>query len=1212
MDERTARLIQERLDRVEAVLVSLHGQVSTLSGDVDRLKSLRAVPPPSVARAPVPPPPSPVREIFCPNCLGGNPTNGILCIWCGYSLLSATPPPPPPPTPLKPAIPPPAAERPAAVTILPAPPRARHEVRRVPIPASWKTVLTHARVTVQAPKTSQVATEISLGGFEPTGQAPMKPAAQRAAPAFNFDILGKSEFWLNKVGIGLLLLGLAFFFKYSIDKGWLNEQVRVALGLALGTVLLGFGLATYRERRHFSQVLLGGSIATYYITGYAAYQMLHIVSYELAFGFMAAVTALAFALAIRQDEAILSLIGVAGGLATPFVLENEPTGASGLIVYTCVVLAGASGVYMLRGWRSLLWLAYLGGAAVFAAAYMGTVYLDRGAEADRWALQGGALFGAVAFWAVPVLREWLFKRDPDHWPRPSMMKWAKELEGVVVRHTYLLVIGVPLITLGFSRSIWGSAVDAPTWGWYTLGGAAIYGLVAWLLRRDLPVMAYIHAMMGILLLTLGIVQVLDGSARIFSLAVEGTALHILSRRLSDRGTSVYGHLIWLGTVVWLVRRLAETMADNPGLTNATLTDLAVIVLLGVSSFSVISDASVSWLRHRPAQAPQSPRRPSLERVLFLGAASFVSLSETVVYRNLAHFCVAIWLYAQLSPLSGELPYFMLALLGYALALNIARRWLPALFREADTGYAAHAIFAWAAIQFLAMLRAGHSGELAVFNVNTLACAGFVAAAAITSFIVAPQSYAPAYRIAAHAGVMGLMLRELSVLDTEAYYAGYALLAWAIYLAFMQYLSRRSSDIFTSRAGHVFFLAVITWLGLRFVGNPDPSFAVFSLDSGINLAVIVIAAATSLLVMRRDAARLYRLAAYAGLLGWFWHEFAALPNGSGYTILAWALMAIGVLYLPRSMTLLRRVVDRREVLGASAVGAVTFLAAGTWLGWRLVKQDSVNLPVFNLEALTDLLVIGLAVVACYLSRRRLWAPAYLLGAHLGLMGWFWREYHALPNGSGYVILAWSVLALGVLYLSARAKQWVLSFGGGLLANATLLAAGCWLAWRLFFTDAWATPVLNIAAFTDLLVIACAVAAWYITRRRPWVAAYLLAAHVAFLALIWRELSAMTDGRAYITIVWGAYAIALLVGGLSRGRIIPLIYTGLATLALVVGKLFLVDLREVDPLWRVLLFLGFGGALLMLSYYFQNVIGGKPGSGGPRKPRGFHWPTPPLAH
>jgi uncharacterized membrane protein len=40
--------------------------------------------------------------------------------------------------------------------------------------------------------------------------------------------------------------------------------------------------------------------------------------------------------------------------------------------------------------------------------------------------------------------------------------------------------------------------------------------------------------------------------------------------------------------------------------------------------------------------------------------------------------------------------------------------------------------------------------------------------------------------------------------------------------------------------------------------------------------------------------------------------------------------------------------------------------------------------------------------------------------------------------------------------------------------------------------------------------------------------------------------------------------------------------------VVAKLFLVDLALVDTIWRILLFLGFGGLFLVISYYLQNLM------------------------
>ena len=121
--------------------------------------------------------------------------------------------------------------------------------------------------------------------------------------------LRHTEFWLNKVGIVLFLFGVAFLFKYAIDKQWIDEPARFGAGVLMGSILLALGLRLHASRRHFSQVLVGGAIATYYITGYAAYNIfpdLHI-PYEAVFAFMGAATVLAFAISLWGDDAILSL-----------------------------------------------------------------------------------------------------------------------------------------------------------------------------------------------------------------------------------------------------------------------------------------------------------------------------------------------------------------------------------------------------------------------------------------------------------------------------------------------------------------------------------------------------------------------------------------------------------------------------------------------------------------------------------------------------------------------------------------------------------------------------------------------------------------------------------------------------------------------------------------------------------------------------------------
>jgi uncharacterized membrane protein len=46
--------------------------------------------------------------------------------------------------------------------------------------------------------------------------------------------------------------------------------------------------------------------------------------------------------------------------------------------------------------------------------------------------------------------------------------------------------------------------------------------------------------------------------------------------------------------------------------------------------------------------------------------------------------------------------------------------------------------------------------------------------------------------------------------------------------------------------------------------------------------------------------------------------------------------------------------------------------------------------------------------------------------------------------------------------------------------------------------------------------------------------------------------------------------------------------LATLFLAVGKLVLHDMSQVEPIWRILLFLSFGAVFLAISYYFTDLL------------------------
>jgi len=79
--------------------------------------------------------------------------------------------------------------------------------------------------------------------------------------------------------------------------------------------------------------------------------------------------------------------------------------------------------------------------------------------------------------------------------------------------------------------------------------------------------------------------------------------------------------------------------------------------------------------------------------------------------------------------------------------------------------------------------------------------------------------------------------------------------------------------------------------------------------------------------------------------------------------------------------------------------------------------------------------------------------------------------------------------------------------------------------------------------------------------------------------WRFLAQM-----YISVLWAVYATALMVIGFWR-RIRPLRYLALGIFVLLLGKIFLVDTRELETIYRIAGFLATGLALVGVSYLYQ---------------------------
>ncbi|HUP87914.1 MAG TPA: DUF2339 domain-containing protein [Longimicrobiales bacterium] len=105
----------------------------------------------------------------------------------------------------------------------------------------------------------------------------------------------------------------------------------------------------------------------------------------------------------------------------------------------------------------------------------------------------------------------------------------------------------------------------------------------------------------------------------------------------------------------------------------------------------------------------------------------------------------------------------------------------------------------------------------------------------------------------------------------------------------------------------------------------------------------------------------------------------------------------------------------------------------------------------------------------------------------------------------------------------------------------------------------------------------------TKRQERVA-YLVSAYVAVLLLLATELSAVKAAPWLASVSYGLLGSALLMSGRMR-NVMTLQRTGMLTLALLIGRLFMYDLVNVAVGVRIVLFMACGFAFLGLSYLLK---------------------------
>lgn len=458
----------------------------------------------------------------------------------------------------KPAAATPAPERPVVTPAASADPPFLRPVAAAAPPPPQPPVQEAAPIEAPAPRPAAPP---------PVPELPPLPP-EPALPNFIERGVGAVKRWFTegnvpvKIGMLVLLAGVAALLKYVSDQGWLVLPIELRLaGVTVGALgLLAFGWHQRERRRLFALALQGGAIGALLLTIFAAFKRFDLIPPGFAFVSSIALVAGLCVLAVVQNSRTLAVLGILAGFMAPLWLSTGSGNHVGLFSYYAVLNAGIFAIAWFRPWRALN---LLGFAFTFG---IGTFWGVLQYAPDKFSSTEPFL---VLFFVFYLLIPLLYARRQPAGRRDL-------IDGS-------LVFGTPLVAFSLQA---GMLYQQPMMlALCALGLAAIYAVLARALiaRASYTVLAQSHAVLAVGFATLAVPLALSARATGAVFALEGAGLAWLGLRQKRWLPQVSGALLQIGAAFAFVAGGDHWHEDLRFLINPTAIGALLLALAGFAS-----------------------------------------------------------------------------------------------------------------------------------------------------------------------------------------------------------------------------------------------------------------------------------------------------------------------------------------------------------------------------------------------------------------------------------------------------------------------------------------------------------------------------------------------------------------------------------------------------------------------------------------------------
>ncbi|RZA35767.1 MAG: DUF2339 domain-containing protein [Lysobacteraceae bacterium] len=516
-----------------------------------------------------------------------------------------------------------------------------------------------------------------------------QPSAPRSPDAFTVAARAVKR-WFTvgnvpvKIGMLVLLAGVAALLKYASAQGWLTVPIELRLAGISAAALAGlvFGWRQREEKRAFALALQGGAIGVLLLTVFAAFKLYQLLPAGAAFGISVVLIAGVGVLAVAQDSKTLAVLGILAGFMAPIWLSTGSGNHVALFSYYAVLNAAILAIAWWRPWRVLNLLGFVFTFGI--GTLWGVLQYDPAKFAST---EPFLLLFFVFYLAIPIL-----------YARKQPASRGDFIDGC-------LVFGTPLVVFSLQAALLVPGEDSPRMplALFALALGALYAVLAKLFihRERYAVLGTSYALLAVGFATLAVPLALSARATASVFALEGAALAWLGLRQQRWLPQLTGAGLQLAAAAALFIGASQYWPDEQAIANPTFMGAMLIALAGFAS---------AWAYRREDRS-QAALAYYLWGLAWWCGAALNEIGDFIAYDTRADVVLAFaaltgWLAAEVHRRRPSPALALTTLGGFVAAIPLALAQMDA-HQQPFAGYGSWAwlVFALLGIRSLLCLRA---------------------------------------------------------------------------------------------------------------------------------------------------------------------------------------------------------------------------------------------------------------------------------------------------------------------------------------------------------------------------------------------------------------------------------------------------------------------------------------------------------------------------